>query len=80
MVTANELRQRHAGRSAQPAEATRACAISLIDRRTGSVHRVNGAPLTVFSRNPAEAAADLLRHRDASLWDVRIDTIPAGAP
>lgn len=53
------------------------CAVRLVDRRTGSVHRVNGAPLVVFSRNPAEAAAELLRHRDAAVWDVRIDAISA---
>ena len=38
------------------------CAVRLIDRRTGSVHRVNGTPLVVFTRNPDEAVADLLQH------------------
>jgi hypothetical protein len=56
------------------------CAVRLVDRRTGSVHRVNGAPLIIYSRHPAEAAAELLRHRDASLWDVRVEALPAAAP
>jgi hypothetical protein len=51
------------------------CAVRLIDRRTGSVHRVNGTPLVVFTRNPDEAAADLLQGRDGSLWEARIDRI-----
>ena len=51
------------------------CSVRLIDRRTGSVHRVNGTPLVVFTRNPDEAAADLLQGRDGSLWEARIDRI-----
>ena len=52
------------------------CALRLIDRRTGSVHRVNGAPLVVFARDVGAAAAELLANRDRTLWDVRIDTLP----
>jgi hypothetical protein len=51
------------------------CAVRLIDRRTGSVHRVNGTPLVVFTRNPDEAAADLLQGRDGSLWEARVERI-----
>lgn len=51
------------------------CAVRLIDRRTGSVHRVNGTPLVVFTRRPAEAAAELLAGRDASVWEARIQPI-----
>lgn len=51
------------------------CAVRLIDRRTGSVHRVNGTPLVVFTRNPDEAVTDLLQGRDGSLWEARIDRL-----
>lgn len=54
------------------------CAVLLIDRRTGSVHRVNGAPLVVFARDPAVAAAELLQDRNADLWEVRIDALQGG--
>jgi hypothetical protein len=54
------------------------CAVRLIDRRTGSVHRVNGAPLVLFARDPADAAAELMRDRNADHWEIRIEPIPAG--
>ena len=54
------------------------CAVRLVDRRTGTVHRVNGAPLILFTRDTGAAAAELLSNRDRSLWDVRIDPLPAG--
>lgn len=56
-----------------------ACAIRLIDRRTGAVHRVNGTPLVLFSRDPAAAAAELLSGRDPAVWEARIDAIEGGA-
>lgn len=56
----------------QTSVSTRTYAVSLIDRRTGRPHRVNGTALSVFTRHPDEAARELLRHRDHSLWDVRI--------
>jgi hypothetical protein len=62
-----------ANRAASPV-----CAIRLIDRRTGRVHRVNGAPLVLFARDPNAAAAELLLDRDPALWDLRIDPLPAG--
>ena len=55
------------------------CAVRLIDRRTGSVHRINGTPLVVFTRNPHEAAAELLHGRDGRLWEARIDHIGGDA-
>ena len=55
------------------------CAVRLIDRRTGSVHRVNGTPLVVFTRNPDEAVADLLQGRDGRLWEARIDRLGGDA-
>lgn len=52
-----------------------AYAVQLIDRRTGRVHRVNGSPLVMLTRRPDDAAAELLRGRDASVWEARIDPI-----
>ena len=54
------------------------CAVRLIDRRTGLSHRVNGSPLVIFTRNPAEAVADLLEGRDARVWEARVE--PIGVP
>ena len=48
------------------------CAVTLIDRRTGRPHRVNGAALVALSRAPRAAAAELLAGRNARLWDARI--------
>lgn len=53
----------------------RTCVVRLIDRRTGSVHRINGTPLTVFTRNPRAAADELLQGRDPALWEARIEPI-----
>ncbi|MFC6496171.1 hypothetical protein ACFP8Z_00760 [Gemmobacter lanyuensis] len=50
----------------------RTCAVTLIDRRTGDAHRINGKPLVLFTRRPQEAAAELLQGRDPQLWDIRI--------
>ena len=47
-------------------------------RRTGQTHRVNGSPLVIFTRNPAEAVADLLEGRDPTVWEARVE--PIGAP
>ncbi len=51
------------------------CAVHLIDRRTGAAHRINGRALTVFTRSPAEATAELLAGRDPAHWETRIDRI-----
>ncbi len=53
----------------------RTCAVRLIDRRTGSAHRINGRPLLALTRNPAEAAAELMRGRDPAHWAVRIEPL-----
>ena len=53
------------------------CAVRLIDRRTGLSHRVNGSPLVIFTRNPAEAVADLLEGRDVRVWEARVEPIRA---
>ncbi len=52
-----------------------ACAVRLIDRRTGTALRVNGTPLVIFTRDPAAAVAELLEGRDATLWEARVDAI-----
>jgi hypothetical protein len=52
-----------------------ACAVRLVDRRTGLTHRVNGSPLVLFTRNPAEAVAELLSGRDHRFWEARIEPI-----
>jgi hypothetical protein len=51
------------------------CLVRLVDRRTGQAHRINGAPLTLFTRDPDEAAAELLRNRDPRFWEVRVEPI-----
>jgi hypothetical protein len=55
------------------------CAVRLVDRRTGLTHRINGSPLVVFTRNPAEAVAELLSGRDASVWEARVEPIGGAA-
>jgi hypothetical protein len=56
-----------------------ACAVRLVDRRTGQTHRVNGSPLVLFTKNPAEAVAELLAGRDARVWEARIEPIGGAA-
>lgn len=56
----------------------RTCAVQLFDRRTGSVHRINGAALIVFTRDPEAAVADLLEGRDPALWEVRVSDLETG--
>lgn len=51
------------------------CAVRLIDRRTGQTHRVNGSPLVIFTKAPAEAADELLAGRDHALWEARIEPL-----
>lgn len=64
--------------SAMTTPLRQACAVRLIDRRTGQTHRINGSPLVIFTRNPAEAVAELLEGRDAAVWEARIDPIGSG--
>jgi hypothetical protein len=65
--------------SAVTAPLLQACAVRLIDRRTGLTHRINGSPLVLFTRNPAEAVAELLSGRDANVWEARIEPIGGAA-
>lgn len=55
--------------------AGRTCAVRLIDRRTGTTHRVNGTPLVLFTRRPVDAVAELLAGRDPAVWEARIEPI-----
>lgn len=63
--------------SAVTAPLRQACAVRLVDRRTGLTHRINGSPLVIFTRNPVEAVAELLSGRDASVWEARVEPIGA---
>lgn len=63
--------------SAMPATLAQACAVRLIDRRTGQTHRINGSPLVLFTRSPDEAVAELLSGRDTTVWEARVEPIGA---
>lgn len=67
------------GQTASPAPALQTCAVRLIDRRTGQGHRINGSPLVLFTRNPADAVAELLAGRDTRIWEARIEPIGGAA-
>ncbi|MFV0302756.1 MAG: hypothetical protein ACK5IP_18125 [Paracoccus sp. (in: a-proteobacteria)] len=45
--------------------------VDLIDRDTGRHHCIAGIPVTVMTRDPAAASADLLRNRDTLRWTTR---------
>lgn len=55
------------------------CTVRLVDRRTGLTQLVNGSPLVLFTKNPDEAAAELLAGRDARVWEARIEPIGGAA-
>ena len=57
------------------ATVSQACAVRLIDRRTGQTHRINGSPLVLFTKSPALAVAELLDGRDAAIWEARVEPI-----
>ena len=59
--------------SAMPTPLSQACAVRLIDRRTGQTHRINGSPLVLFTKTPDLAVAELLSGRDATVWEARIE-------
>lgn len=61
--------------SAMTAPLSQACAVRLIDRRTGRPHRINGSPLVLFTRTPDVAVSELLSGRDAALWEARVEPI-----
>lgn len=47
-------------------------AVSLIDRRTGRPHRISDIPLRLITCEPFEAARDMMRDRDPSIWETAI--------
>ncbi len=55
-----------------------ACAVSLVDRRTGATHRINGRPLTLLTRNPRDAVEELLAGRDTRVWEARVEVLGPG--
>jgi hypothetical protein len=65
--------------TSMPRTASPTCAVRLIDRRTGLSHRVNGSPLVIFTRNPDEAVADLLKGCDVRVWEARVELIGASS-
>lgn len=48
--------------------------VQLTDRRTGSVHRVDGRPLAAWvpPAGISEASAQLMAGRDPRVWSVRV--------
>lgn len=60
-------------------QASVTCAVQLIDRRTGVAHRVGGAILQMFTRNPDQAVADLLAGRDPAVWEARVSPLGGAA-
>jgi hypothetical protein len=54
------------------------CAVQLFDRRTGSIHRINGTPLVIFTRNPSAAVKDLFEGRNPENWEARVSETDVG--
>lgn len=54
------------------------CVVRLIDRRTGRTPQRNGRALQVFTATPEVAVAALLRGRDRTLWEARVDPLGPG--
>lgn len=61
--------------SSMPGQTPQACAVRLIDRRTGRTHRINGSPLVMFTRFPEDAVSELLAGRDHAIWEARVAPI-----
>lgn len=74
----SRLRQAGAAMPGKGTDVRPSCAVRLVDRRAGQTHRVNGSPVIVFTRQPDQAMADLLKGRDRSVWEVRIDRLQQG--
>lgn len=77
-LTPGPLGQPGPAMSAMTAPLRQACAVRLVDRRTGQTHRINGSPLVLFTKTPELAAAELLAGRDASVWEARIEPLGSG--
>ena len=61
--------------AAQATNAAPVCAVRLINRSTGMVHRIKSTPLVRFTRSPQDATIDLLRNRDTTQWGVLVETL-----
>jgi len=64
--------------TAPNAEGEQLFAVRLIDRRTGEVPNFNGNPLSVLTRSPRAAIADLMSGRNQKLWRAEVE--PVGSP
>lgn len=64
------------------AEASASTLVQLLDRRTESVHRVDGRPVAVWvgAGGVREAVAGLMAGRDPAVWSVRVMEMGAAAP
>lgn len=51
--------------------------VRLIDRRTGEVPRVNGNPLSLLTRFPRRAVAELLHGRNGTHWHAQVEPLEA---
>ena len=51
------------------------CAVTLVDRQTGSALRVNGSRVIVYTRAPGIATEELMSGRDPGRWDVRVQPL-----
>jgi hypothetical protein len=58
--------------------ARRDYAVWLIDRRTGSAHRVNGQPLVIHTDQPEQASAILLADRNKDVWETVVYPLGQG--
>lgn len=56
--------------------------VQLVDRRTGSVHRVDGRPVAAWvpSAGIAESTARMMAGRDPQVWMVRVMEMETSAP
>lgn len=66
---------RHDSRKADSLTMGQWCQVSLIDRRSGQPMRQNGAVVTKVTRQPHQAAAELLDGRDARCWQPRVSPL-----
>lgn len=58
-----------------PADLRPTCVVQLINRATGKEHRINGQPLVLFTRDPEEVEAGLMRNRDPRDWETRVELL-----
>lgn len=54
--------------------------VRLVDRRTGSVPKLNGIPLAMMTRQPKLAVTNLMRGRNRAVWRAEIEPVEMGVP